>query len=607
MSIYEFKIDDAYRFASDQHIKVSRRGDELQFKECPYCHSSKDKKTFSINIKTGMFKCLRASCNAHGNMITLHQDFGFDLGTDVAEYERPSYTWKRFKVDKPKESTTAAIEYLKGRGIDEDTIRKYEICTKKGEDNILVFPFYEDAETIAMIKYRKTDFNPAFDNNKEWSEKDMKAILFGMKQCDINVSDTLVITEGQIDSLSVASCGIPNAVSVPTGKNGMTWVPHCWDWMQQWKTIIVFGDCERDEITLAKDVKARFSDKQVRIVRKADYLGCKDANEILQKHGKEAIIRAVENSEVQMLDQVKRLCDVSYSEEHEKLPTGIHNLDMYLKGGLPFGFVNIITGKRGDGKSTFASMITKQALEANHSVFIYSGEMQPGDVRKVLDSQIAGDDRLEERQFTNYSVWNLSKANREIIANWYKDRAYIYDTTQAMKSTEKEDDITKLIETYICQFGCRVVLIDNLMTAIDYMHNNLTKFEKQEQFVKELSRIAYRYNALILLVAHKKKDQKGFESDENDDVLGSSEITNLAGTVVSYGRGKEISDQQRLCKLTKNRLEGKLNMDGFVLDYSEASKRIFEHGYSAKIESPCFKTEAINIPITESDLEEIPF
>ena len=68
---------------------------------------------------------------------------------------------------------------------------------------------------MQFVKYRKTDFDKARDKNKEWCEAGTRPILFGMKQCvDF---ETLVITEGQIDSLSVSEAGVKNAVSVPTG------------------------------------------------------------------------------------------------------------------------------------------------------------------------------------------------------------------------------------------------------------------------------------------------------------------------------------------------------------------------------------------------------
>ena len=87
MTIYKFKPDDAYRFASEQHIRIRDRGDELQFVSCPYCRAGvergQDRWTFSINLKNGRFNCLRGSCGAKGNMITLHKDFNFSLGQDA--------------------------------------------------------------------------------------------------------------------------------------------------------------------------------------------------------------------------------------------------------------------------------------------------------------------------------------------------------------------------------------------------------------------------------------------------------------------------------------------------------------------------------------------
>lgn len=92
------------------------------------------------------------------------------------------------------------------------------------------------------MKYRNTKFRKGIDKNKEWSEADTMPILFGMKQC--SNFNRLIITEGQIDSLSVAECGFENAVSVPTGATGFTWLANCWDWITQFEEIVVFGDNE---------------------------------------------------------------------------------------------------------------------------------------------------------------------------------------------------------------------------------------------------------------------------------------------------------------------------------------------------------------------------
>ena len=70
---YEFKKEDAFDFASKQRTDTKIIGSELQFTYCPYCHGGqkKDKHSFAINLSTGQFQCLRASCNAKGNFITL--------------------------------------------------------------------------------------------------------------------------------------------------------------------------------------------------------------------------------------------------------------------------------------------------------------------------------------------------------------------------------------------------------------------------------------------------------------------------------------------------------------------------------------------------------
>jgi hypothetical protein len=62
-------------------------------------------------------------------------------------------------------------------------------------------------------------------------------------------------------------------------------------------------------------------------------------------------------------------------------------------------------------------------------------------------------------------------------------------------------------------------------------------------------------------------------------VAGSSNITNLAMLTISYDRGNsEMQEDQRLIRLLKNRLFGKLNFDGISVDYDEKSKRIYGQG-----------------------------
>lgn len=538
MGLYRFQKDDAFRFARFVGIPVKLRGDELHFDICPYCHGGarRDKQTFSVNLETGKFKCLRDSCGVTGNMITLSRDFDFDLGEETDEYYRPRKMFRHLSTPKePIKPKDPAVKYLESRGIPEEIAKQYEITVQRDHDNILVFPFYDDRKILQFVKYRKTDFDRERDKNKEWCEKNCKPILFGMKQCSDN-REHLVITEGQIDSLSVAAAGIENAVSVPTGAKGFTWVPYCFDWVTQFEEIVVFGDFEKGSMTLLEDVKKRFPNR-IRYVQEADYQGCKDANELLQKRGREAVKRAVENAVMMPVKKVIPLADVEDVNIYQlpKLKTGISEVDRTLCGGLPFGGVCVIAGKRGDGKSTLASQIMVNAVEQGYPSFAYSGELPNYLFKSWFDFQAAGRHHITENQ-TNYGTVNrfITNKNQELIHAWYKDRAFIYDSR--IVEEEEQEDLLKTIERAIMQYGIRVVLIDNLMTAM-YIDERpgTSKYDQQGRFVQSLTRIAIKYDCLIILVAHQRKN--AYTSDANDEISGSGDITNLASITLSYNRG----------------------------------------------------------------------
>ena len=583
---YEFREEDAYNFARHVGVEVKPHNRELFFKICPYCRprATKDNvRSFSINLETGQFKCLRASCGVQGNMITLSKDFDFSLGNEVDEYYRPKRQFRKMKTpEKPIEPKPEAITYLTGRGISEEVIKKYQITVQTNSPNILVFPFFDEKGKLQFVKYRKTDYDKEKDHNKEWCEANTKPILFGMFQCN-DKFDRLIMTEGQMDSLSVATAGYENATSVPTGAKGFTWVPYCWDWISRFDEIVVFGDFENGCITLLDELKIRLKSK-IKHVREEDYKDCKDANEILQKYGVEQIRKCIENAKAVPIERVIELADVKNVDifKLEKLKTGIRNIDRLLYGGLPFGGVHLVSGKPGEGKSTLASQIMINALSQGYKCFAYSGELPNYLFKAWMDFQIAGPHHIFEYQNqygdTNF---NVSNTNRELIADWYRGKAFLYDN-RVIDGDEKES-LIKTVENVVKQYGVRVVLLDNLMTAIDLeVEQNSDKYERQSMFVKKLSRLALRYNLIIILVAHKRKNN--FSTNENDEISGSGDITNLALITIAYEKNKELSSDQRLCKVSKNRLFGKVNTDGWVLEFNEKSKRIYGAGDDVNVD-----------------------
>ena len=572
---YEFKADDAEDFARAVGIKASRTGDELFFRECPYCRGqTKDRRTFSINLKTGLFKCFRATCGAQGNMITLARDFNFSLGQNTDEYYNPQRHYKIW--NEPKEPITpkeGALAFLESRGIPADVAARYEVTETK-EGNI-VFVFRDEVGKIQLIKYR----NPAPKENeaKEWSERNCKPILFGMWQCNLE-NKTLIITEGQMDSLAVSAAGLENAVSVPTGAKGFSWVPYCWNWMQNFEKIIVFGDHEKGQITLYAEILSRWKNR-VWCVRAEDYLDCKDANDILRKHGADQVRKCVENATQPPVSNTIEFSEVEKIDinDIEKLPTGIERLDETLRGGLPFGQVVLVTGKSGDGKSTFANQIIVNAIERQYKTFIYSGELPNYLLKGWIMFQAAGPDNIRTiRRYGGKGIFEVEPEVKTKINEWLRGYAWIYDNKIATDEEVEQIKLIELLNDNIQRNGIRVILLDNLMTAMDLEPGTAAdKYERQSGFMKKLARIAMKHNALIILVAHKRKMGA---TETNDTVSGSADIVNLASVVISYERGKkEDGDNIRWLRVTKNRLTGDTTGDGGIkLEFNEKSKRIHE-------------------------------
>lgn len=586
--MYEYNPNDVFDFANFIGAETKQKGDELWFKYCPQCKGGgKDIETFSINLKKGAFQCFRASCDYHGHFVELARDFGFHL---IDENEVQQY---RKLPQKTIITKQPAVEYMESRGISKEITEKYHITTTKDNDKILVFPFYDEQNQLCFVKYRKTDFDKKRDKNKEWCERQTKPILFGMAQCED--FDRLVITEGQIDSLTLAECGIKNAVSVPTGALGFRWLATCWDWINKFNEIVVFGDCENGKITLIDTLEKRIKGK-VKCVKVEDYLHEKDANDILRKYGKNAIISAVENAELRDVQYVKQLADVKSVnlKDLPKIRTGIKPLDR-ICGGLLQGHVTLLSGKRGEGKSTLLSQIVADALEQDKNTFIYSGELPNYHFKNWLDLQIAGSKNISEvlNEYGDYEYY-LTKDIVTKINNWYRNKVFIFDNS-ATTDTGFQGLFDVIINS-ICRYDIKLVCIDNLMTAMDIdVHTDL--FRQQSNFVKKLEKLAQQYDVAVLLIAHPKKISGDFD---NDAVSGSSDITNAVSFVWNYQRSDSEADSELM--VTKNRMTGKLLMkeNAIKLYYNQKSKRISTSKYDDK-EYSCFKksnndwfNEAIN-------------
>lgn len=567
---YQLNTDDIFAFASFTGERTRRKGSELQFKRCPMCGGGNgDEWTFAINLESGACNCKRASCGYKAHFVQLCNDKGYRL--EALEDVR----FRKIKDPGEIQIRDVAIGYFAKRGISEATVRRFKVTTRADNGSVLIFPFYDEQNVLRFVKYRNIAFKKGDKGNKEFCESGTMPILFGMAQAK-EFDKPLIITEGQIDSMSVSECGFENVVSVPTGALGFTWLRWCQDWMSKFPELIIFGDHEKGKITLVDQLTQRLK-MPIKVVRKEDYLGEKDANDILRTFGKQAVIDCIKRAEPPKVSNVKDLADVEAVDINslERIYTNIPTLDKAI-GGLVMGQVVLLTGKRGEGKSTFMSQLICEALDQGHNVFAYSGELAAFHFKRWLDFQLAGKDNIDrgENMFGD-ATYSIPADVVERISKWYKGRAFIYDNEWDSTETEMES-LPDTVEKVIRQYGCKLICIDNLMTAMDRVDDQNNLYLAQSNFVGRLKKIAVKFNVVIVLVAHPRKSN-GRDFD-NDDVSGSSDITNKVDVVLNYARAEENQLEDSTLQVSKNRLFGRLLLknNAVRLSFGEDTKRIAE-------------------------------
>ena len=601
---YQFDKKDIFDLAKYIGADIQVKGEEVNFLYCPFCKGGehRDKNKFFINTKTGQFICHRGSCGKKGSFYTLAKEVGFPLDFGTKEPLKKNYKELPQKPISEIVVRDSAIEYMKSRGISEDIIRKYGITTQKDRANVLCMPFYNQNNNLVMVKYRNTTFKKGDKGSKEWVEKDTMPILYGMQFVNYD-NPKIIITEGQIDTLSLATAGIENAVSVPMGKNNFEWINTCWDFLQRFDEIVVFGDCENGEVTLAKEISQRLKQHKIRIIKQSDYCGLKDANDILKKYGTSALVQAVNNAEPIKLNFVKSMADVKpiNISELPHFSTGIAEIDR-LSGGFFEGQLVIIQGSRGEGKSTLASQMIVEAVEQEQNALIYSGELPEYLVRHWIDMQFAGADNLTPFLDTyGKETFILHDDTKLKIAEWYRDRLFIIDEM----GIPQDEKLLDCLEMAIWQHRIKICLVDNLMCFCDYGGDI---YANQGKIATKLKEIATKSKCTILLVAHERKNKNAEDTASN--ISGSADIGNRADVILRYSRNK-AEDGKGVIEVAKNRLFGDLATGdkGITAYFDKPSRRISTDISKNNLKTYSWaKPQQDVIMLDTSDLpEDLPF
>jgi len=263
-----------YEKIQKENIKPKHYNEGTQKIKCPSCqphnHSPKDNPlSFTINNGSAVWNCHH--CEYKGaagsnNFVTAPKKV-FVTPVQPKEPQTPS----------------TMFTYFAERGISKETVVKKDIYID--EKVWIAFPYKDENSKVVNIKYRTRD-------KKFKQSPNAVRTLYNYDMA--KDKDVVIFVEGEMDVLTCIEAGFDNVVSLPDGAPAeakfkehdarFTALTNC---PLEAKKIILFTDNDTAGKSLHSELLHRFGKDMCWYV---DYPSdCKDANEVLLKHGAERL------------------------------------------------------------------------------------------------------------------------------------------------------------------------------------------------------------------------------------------------------------------------------------------------------------------------------
>ena len=518
----------------DFGIEVLGIGPEVST-HCPQCSRTRKKQ----NVK-----CLQANTDK-GVWFCHHCGWSGSLQFGDERNSRP-FAWKPKTYRKPEFIRTKASsrinDWFAERGISAEVvesagIREQMVYFPQLEESIpsLVFPYYRKGEVV-NCKYRglkQKVFRQEFDAEK---------ILYGIDS--ITSLDTLVVVEGEIDQLSCRMAGY-QAVSVPDGAPAPSSKPtdkkfeyltNCQEYLESIRKIILAVDADGPGMALEAELARRLGQERCWRVRWPE--GCKDANDVLLKHGAHMLAKCLEEAKPWPIDHVilpgdllEDLQSLRTQREIQGLSTGWSGLDEFYT--IMPGELTIVTGIPGHGKSEVIDALMLNLANLHEwSIAFCSPENLPvtRHCMKLLEKQCGGPfyDKGPTARMSDLEMIDALEflhAHISLIA--------------PEESLTIPDLLTKA-KGLVYQRGIRALVIDPWNEFDHRRAAGLSETEHVSSSLGLLRRFARNYGVHVWVVAHPAKIQKNMNDQypvpRPYDISGSAHWYNRADNCLSIWR-----------------------------------------------------------------------
>jgi twinkle protein len=345
----------------------------------------------SVNMDEGIWNCHHCDWTGGLNEGTEHRPF------------RKAYTPKIYTVPivrRPEgpatqQLTVDALKMLKARGIDAKTaidagvfVTDHYFGKLQTSVPALCFPFTKNGVTV-NAKYRPVDPTGNDPDLKTFAqESNAEPVWYGLDWC--KDQPQVIIVEGEFDALAFRQAGFDAVLSVPSGSPGtlqkeytkrFEFFPSGEKVLEQ--AAVVYIAIEKDQAgnIMAEELARRIGKEKCFRTNFPD--GCKDANDVLVQHGKDALVRCIDQAPnfpvagiTSALELKDRVMHLKKNGMPEGFCCGIESLDQIFRA-VP-GQMGFTVGVPTHGKTTVIdTVMLGWAVKNDWVVGIFTPEQYP--------------------------------------------------------------------------------------------------------------------------------------------------------------------------------------------------------------------------------------
>ena len=518
-------------------LGMTNDGKKKQF--CPECHANRtDKRDKSLSVDWE--RCI-AHCHYCG------KNFFFGKTERIGNYRHPKVPspMKEKMYHKPAKlaNETApddkVLAWFASRGIPAEVVTQEGITQAARSfpqtsqvEKCIVFPYMVEGELVNR-KYRTARKHFMLESGAE---------LVPWRIDHIRETPECIITEGEMDALSFIVAGRDDVISVPNGaQKNLTWLDRFIEThLENKERIYIAADTDAKGLDLRAELVRRFGEEKCRIVTYGE--GCKDANELLQKSGVEAVRKSIEEAQEVPLEGIYTASDVKeellalFEKGLQKgAVLGMGELDDMLS--LEVGRLMIVTGIPGDGKSEFLDeMAVHLSLNYDWRCAWFSPENFPVTLHhpKLIEKLIG----------KRFLKGLITPIEFETAVNYLSHNFFDILPEEGYRV----DTILEKAEALVRRKGIRVFILDPYNCLEHQIPTGQSETQYISEFLEKLRSFARRRQVLVVLAAHPTKMKrdpltKQFPVPTMYDISGSAAFFNKAdfGIAIERDRTKEVT------------------------------------------------------------------